>query len=86
MITKCVFRLDSVKLGRDPTARPEADVSSGWDPNARSEHDGARHGEKIFQQKNTFDPRCGQKIFHQKNTCGEDGNPWIPVFTGMTMH
>jgi hypothetical protein len=57
------FRLDSVKLGRDPTARPEAGVSSGWDPNARSEHGGARHGEKIFQQKNTFDPSRVQKIF-----------------------
>jgi hypothetical protein len=44
-------------------------VSSGWDPNARSEHDGARHGEKIFQEKNTFDPSRVRVIFQQKNTC-----------------
>jgi phenylalanyl-tRNA synthetase beta chain len=30
-------------------------VKSGWDPTARTEHDGASRGQKIFQQKNTCD-------------------------------
>ena len=29
-------------------------VSLGWDQSARPERVGARYGEKIFQQKNTF--------------------------------
>ena len=57
-----------LKLGWDPISKTEHDVSSGEYLNARSEHDGARHGEKIFQQKNTFDASRGQEIFQQKNT------------------
>ena len=40
---------------------------TGWDPVARPEPDGARHGEKTFQQKSTFGLRASRS---SRTICG----------------